>query len=154
MWANPQLTNEIINYVYYLGHLGCAFVFFRYTIAVLGIQEKRRVTLITSLPYAIANLEILLNPFFPFVFTIDENGFYARQSGVFFIYACAGYYLLCGFVVLLRYGSRMSIGKTYSLLTFVIMLFASTTVLLQETVTVTGLETLVTPTFERKVVLL
>lgn len=121
MWANPQLTNEIINYVYYLGHLGCAFVFFRYTIAVLGIQEKRRVTLITSLPYAIANLEILLNPFFPFVFTIDENGFYARQSGVFFIYACAGYYLLCGFVVLLRYGSRMFIGKTYSLLTFVIM---------------------------------
>lgn len=121
--GDPVLINGLMSLLYFLAHVACAFIFFHYVVAVLGIRFSTGTMILSTIPYAAINVQILLNPVFHWVFSIDASGFYFRQNGVFLVYACATFYMFTAMLFLIRNSSRISTGRFYALLAFIIISF-------------------------------
>ena len=125
---------EVCMYLYFISHtLLCPLLFF-YVLYAGGMMIQRRSILkslqpLTLILFAIGELMALLNPFTKWVWYFDENFTYHRNTGIWVIYACAGFYFVLAAITMIA--RRKAIGRSKRLVLLLFFLLNAVGLLLQ-----------------------
>lgn len=79
-------------------------------------------------PFIINTALLVVNLFYPCVFTIDEGGHYGREAGMIYTYVMAAFYMAIGFVVVVKYRYRISKRRFVSIIAIFPIVLSATVV--------------------------
>lgn len=120
----------VLNTVYLWGLAHTSVIFCGFIFAVIGVWHKvrydKRLIAFYNVPMVItALLLIVINPLTKVMFSIDENGKYARGPLIWFLFVISALYMASGCVEMLRYRSLFNFRKIFSVIAvFAMMVFA------------------------------
>ncbi len=76
-----------------------SYIWILYVFSRLGLNYNKQQKAIFAIPLVIATVELLLNPFTEFVFSIDENNIYSREIGIWLHWGVSWGYIVYGTVI-------------------------------------------------------
>ncbi len=108
----------IAQYIYFLTHSLLPVLFYLYVGMVSGVlrtHSKRRIVL-TMLPCIAAELLVVINPLFFFVYHYTEDYNFVRGWGEMMVYLVSAFYLILAMAHLLRYWQMLTFRRRWALL--------------------------------------
>lgn len=119
--------SSLVTTIYYILNNNKVYIYVAYVLVLTGYE--RRIKLwkkrLISLPFILTTLLILLNPFTNFIFSIDSNLIYYRETGLFILYIFASLYLVYGTISTIRYKKQMNRITFRALISFIVIYLAS-----------------------------
>lgn len=113
----------IINSLFYILRNLTIPAYILFIISYYGIWyklgKKSMLTLSLAVPTAVIILAVITNFFTGFMFYIDENGVYHRNSGLTLVYVVGGYFIGVQAYLLLRYKNTIRRGEFFMLASFI-----------------------------------
>ena len=118
----PIWAIEANNYLYFITHSACGFLYLLYILVSLNINVRNSsFSYPLVIPYAIILVALLLNLVLNWMFTIDSEGNYHRGPMILIVYLMTACYLAVGFVLLFRYGHTIAHGKLFAMVAFIVL---------------------------------
>lgn len=132
-YDNLHERHALVQYIFHTGYLLFHVVSAaRYTIYVVNIVDAIHIfrgkvkSLIMALPCLICVGLLVVNMFYPVVFSIGDRGEYTRRGLMLWLYISSFIYMLIGFAVVVRYRKRLKRRSFISIITiFPIVLVAA-----------------------------
>ena len=111
--------NIFSHYVYHILHCFFPFTFFLYVVDLIGrwYDIKKYKTILMLIPVIIFYVILITNPFTDFAFTYVD-GEYKRGYGIYFEYAAAAFYMICGIYWIIKYRNAIGVKKTIDIILF------------------------------------
>ncbi len=111
--------NIFSHYVYHILHCFFPFTFFLYVVDLIGrwYDIKKYKTILMLIPVIIFYVILFINPFTDFAFTFVD-GEYKRGYGIYFEYAAAAFYMICGIYWIIKYRNAIGVKKTIDIILF------------------------------------
>jgi EAL domain-containing protein (putative c-di-GMP-specific phosphodiesterase class I) len=100
-------------------HCFFPFTFFLYVVDLIGrwYDIKKYKTILMLIPVIIFYVILFINPFTDFAFTFVD-GEYKRGYGIYFEYAAAAFYMICGIYWIIKYRNAIGVKKTIDIILF------------------------------------
>ncbi len=125
-WYHP--VEMIMGSIYFIAHLGTGFFYLTYIMAVLDIYidaRKLRSYFSVFLCYTIGVVLVFINFFTPILFYYDSEGIYHRGKYIFLYYILAGYYIVYGISLIIKYKGLMRIRTKAVVVSYVFFMLAA-----------------------------
>lgn len=114
-YDNLGVRHVAAQYIFHTGylllHVVSAAMYTTYVINIVDaihIFRGRIKSIILALPNIICMLLLIINIFYPTVFSIGGDGEYTREPFMLFLYITSMVYMLIGFIVVMKYRSRLT----------------------------------------------
>ncbi|MCR5628608.1 SpoIIE family protein phosphatase [Eubacterium sp.] len=122
---NYRTCGIVINTCYYALGQFLALIFWNYVVSTFGGQRPRlsKISKIINVAFAIEVLSIILNAKFGYYFSVNEYGFYHRESFNFIAYMYAHIVLVISFLVIIRNKSLLDFHQIVAMMVYVILPF-------------------------------
>ena len=117
---------ELSMFFYFLMHtMLCPLLFF-YSLFASGVMIRRRSAgksyqPLLFVPFIIAEIMVLLNPFTKWVWSFGAGFVYHRNAGIWYIYTCAGCYFLMAAVTMISRRKAIERNKQVALVIFFLL---------------------------------
>ncbi len=132
---HPWVLNimSLFQYIYFMSHMPLSMLLYVYMRYATGALARHKTYQewghpLHIIPLLTAELFILLNPLFHWVYVFSDKGELIRLWGGYLVYACAGVYLIMVFSTLMTNWRGISVRRRYSLVFFFLILVAGVTI--------------------------
>lgn len=133
IWANAldaadgvhTVQGYIANTLYFFFHNLTMPLYIAYIVEASDtwhiVRRNKILIALLFLPGVVELAAIIINLFTPFIFYLDENGYYTRGNYILLLYAMAGIYLIYGVVYCTRFRKSLGMNRYIPILTIYVV---------------------------------